>query len=192
METSHTDIEVIDEDGRVEPLNIFCFAESTEDSRADNVRTNIKRDTLRLLALPGILCQRNDPIAIVGGGPSLKNQLDKLRTFKYVLVAGSAHDYLIDQGIIPAFAVSVEPKINQIGFYQKKHKDTSYILASQCSPQMFDHLEGHKVAMWHFHGQVDESELQRRTLHQLGLHGHHPLHPDRAVPRIPAPAFLRT
>ena len=156
MASSLVDIET---DKGLIPLQILTVGYSSERELIRNIKRNIKRDTIRFLSLPGLLMARNEPLAIVGGGPSMKDQLDKIREFKQVMVCGSAHDHLIDAGIIPSFAIAVDANLDAVDYFCKPQEKTSYLLASQCNPNMFDHLEGHKVAMWHFKGQVNDDGI---------------------------------
>lgn len=132
---------------------------SKQPELVSNVRTNIKRNVLRFLELPGILRARNQPLAIVGGGPSLNKYADKIKEFEHVMVCGSPHDHLVSLGIKPTFAIAVDAKEDAVDYFKNPQSETSYLLASQCHPNMFDRLEGHKLAMWHFRGQLDDEEL---------------------------------
>ena len=38
------------------------------------------------------------PIAIVGGGPSLKDNIKELKQYKSIIACGSVHDFLIENG----------------------------------------------------------------------------------------------
>lgn len=152
-------IDVAHPAGGVQPLAILNKANVEEDIRAENVARNMKRDVFRFNDLP-LFIKRNEPIAIVGGGPSLPSQIDKIKTFPNILVAGSAHDYLVSQGVTPSFALVCDASDSTIDYYRNPQFHTSYLLASQCSPALFDHLKDHKIAMWHFNGQVDEKHFQ--------------------------------
>lgn len=149
-------ISVPDGKGGAMPLTVICKAELPEDGRIENVKKNIKRDILRFLSLPFLLQKREDPIAIVGGGPSIHRYLDEIRKFKFIMAAGSSHDFLVENGIIPTFAVATDPKDETAEYYKKATPTTNYLLASQCPPRLFDMLEGKNVVIWHFHDQVDE------------------------------------
>lgn len=153
-------IHIPNADGTSTPLTVVCKAAVPEIGRIQNVQVNIKRDILRFLHLPFLLKIREEPIAIVGGGPSLKNHLDEIRKYKWIMAAGSSHDFLVENGIIPTFAAATDPKDETADYYLKPHKDTCYLLASQCPPKLFDQLKDYNVAMWHFHDQVDEEHYQ--------------------------------
>ena len=152
-------VDVINDRGEIaSPLTIICKMNSTQDILRRNVLTNIKRDLPRFLDLPGILHARNAPIAICGGGPSLDEHAEEIRKFEFVMACGSVHDHLVDLGITPSFAIAVDSMEDAVNWFQKPQEKTSYLLASQCHPNMFDHLKDHKIAMWHFKGQIDGEE----------------------------------
>ena len=149
-------IEIPDGRGGTQRLALLVVSHSSDAERISNVQINIKRNLPRLRELPGLFLKRGEPLAILGGGPSLKDNLDKIKQFKYTMVAGSPHDFLIQNGIVSSFAVATDAIPDSLRHYQHPHKDTSYLLASQCPPELFDRLEGHKVCLWHFLGQIDE------------------------------------
>jgi uncharacterized Rossmann fold enzyme len=92
-------------------------------------------------------------IVIVGTGPSVKNEVAKIRKLKkkgaMILAVKGAHDFLIDRGIMPHAAVCVDPMPDQIKYYKRKGKDITYLIASQCHPAMFDYLKDESVIVWH-------------------------------------------
>ncbi len=156
MASSLVDLEMAG--GKIIPLQIITKTHSSQDELVGNVRVNLARPIQRFLGLPGLLAQRGEPLAIVGGGPSLSANLDKLRSFKQIMVVGSAHDHLVSLGIIPSFALAVDAKDDAVDYFRHPQDKTSYLLASQCHPNLFDKLKDHKIAMWHFKGQLDDEE----------------------------------
>ena len=94
---------------------------------------------------------KNEMITLVASGPSVAGQIDVIRemakTTKIVAIK-DAHDWLILQGVIPDYALAIDPQEHRISFY-KPHKAVEYMIASQCHKAMFDNLEGHKVTIWH-------------------------------------------
>ena len=92
------------------------------------------------------------PLAIVGGGPSLKRTIDDLRAFKGdVLVCSSAHDHVISQGIAPSYAVFCDAMPSP-RWFTRPHGGCLYLLATQCHPTLFAQLAGYRIAMWHVAG----------------------------------------
>lgn len=94
----------------------------------------------------------NNPIALVGGGPSIKQELDKIREFQAsgfpILACGSSHDYLVDQGIIPDYCAVCDPD-PITGEYLKRHNEkTQYFVALSCDPCIFELLKDRTVYVW--------------------------------------------
>lgn len=94
---------------------------------------------------------------LVGSGPSVKKQVNKLKTLsknpKYRLFGiKGGHDFLLENGIQPAFGVAVDPleRIHKENFL-KKADNCTYFIASQCHPTLFDTLlaRDEKIVIWH-------------------------------------------
>ena len=93
--------------GSSQPLTIITKTHSSQAEVSDNIRANMKRDPIRFMQLPGLLqaarradrhCRRRCP--------SLNRYADKIKTFRHVMVCGSAHDHLVSLGIVPTFALA--------------------------------------------------------------------------------------
>jgi hypothetical protein len=86
-------------------------------------------------------CTLGGKVAIIGGSPSIKHKLDKLRAFDgMILAANGTHDYLVDNGIKPDLFFQLDArKCNQ--FVQKRLDDCIYILASQCHGSVIDRIK---------------------------------------------------
>lgn len=102
-----------------------------------------------------------EPIAVVGFGPSLRDTWEEIKKFKYVISCSGSHKFLIERGIIPTWHVEVDPRAHKIELIGPPNKDVTYLIASTCCPKLFDHLEGYNVKLWHV---FDNSEEARRTL----------------------------
>jgi len=92
------------------------------------------------------------PVAIVGGGPTLKDHLDILRRYKFIMACGSVHDYLFENGIVPTWCIICDPDPLVNLYLKKKDERVKYLVASQCSQETFDFLKDHKVYIWHAAG----------------------------------------
>lgn len=150
-------IKVRSENGTEHPLIIVCKARESEDTRARNVAANIDRPIIRFHQLPLMNC-RGVPIALVGGGPSVAGQLDRIRKFDHIMACGSAHDFLQENGITPTWALSTDPAEETIKYFKRLNKKTTYLIASQSNPNMFEALEGYDTVMWNFAGQIDNEK----------------------------------
>lgn len=91
----------------------------------------------------------DDTIAIVCFGPSLKDEWEKVKDYKYVMTCSGAHKFLIDRGIIPNWHVDVDPRPHKIKLLGKPHPDVEYLLASAVNPNYVDLVKGYNVKLWH-------------------------------------------
>jgi uncharacterized Rossmann fold enzyme len=95
----------------------------------------------------------HDGIAVmVGSGPSL-NQFHG-STFdrpgpRTLVAIKDAHDWLIERGVVPDYAVAIDPQASRAHVFQSPHQRVKYLLASQCHPETFDWLKDYDVRLWH-------------------------------------------
>ena len=91
-------------------------------------------------------------ILLVASAPSVKGQLELIKKMKAagspIVAIKGAHDWLIDNGVTPDYALAIDPQEHRIAFY-KQQSNVHYMIASQCHPAMFDNLEGCQVTLWH-------------------------------------------
>lgn len=91
-------------------------------------------------------------ILLVASAPSVKGQLELIKKMKAagspIVAIKGAHDWLIDNGVIPDYALAIDPQEHRIAFY-KPQPSVQYMIASQCHPAMFDNLDGYQVTLWH-------------------------------------------
>lgn len=89
---------------------------------------------------------------LVGGGPSLRESLGKIRFHQSrggeIFALNGTHDWLIERGIIPDYHVLLDSRPENVCFVQKPHRRVKYLLGAQCHPSMFDALEGYDVTLW--------------------------------------------
>lgn len=98
----------------------------------------------------------DEPIAVVGGGPSLTPTLPALKAFPWKIVAaGSSHDWLVRQGIVPWAATCLDPLPAMASYYTLPQRKTRYLIASTCDPSVFKALRGAKRFLWHPNVGVD-------------------------------------
>lgn len=98
----------------------------------------------------------HDGVAVlVGSGPSIKNEIESIKKHKEenhpIVAIKDAHDWLMDNGIVPDYAIAVDPQENRWNCFLQKNKETRYLIASQCHSAMFEHLYGLKVFLWHLY-----------------------------------------
>ena len=104
---------------------------------------------------------KSQRIALVGGGPSLRDNLEELRTFDTILACGSVYDYLIDNNIIPVYAAACDPDPITANYLTKPHVDTEFLIATGCDKKVFDVLKDNKVTIWHCFSDENSKEFLR-------------------------------
>ena len=95
---------------------------------------------------------KDGTIVLVASAPSVKGQIELIKKMKaqglLIVAIKGAHDWLIDNGVMPDYALAIDPQEHRISFY-KPQDGVHYMIASQCHPAMFDNLERRKVTIWH-------------------------------------------
>ena len=131
------------------PVNIQAAYEPSDIS--ENVKVSLKRPYIRLHHLPEFgKDKKGRPIALAGGGPSIRNHLDELRKFDTVMAAGSSHDFLVANGIKVKYCLLLDAHSTVTASYiQHPSPDTTYLVATHCPESVFAALEGFPVVMWH-------------------------------------------
>lgn len=122
-----------------------------------NVRLNIKKQHKTLQQLPGFqqIKGHDKPIALIGGGPSIKKEIENIKEFQnkgYETIAcGSSHDWLVENGIIPTYCAVCDPDPVSIEYLKRKNKGTKYLIAYSCDEKILNYLADQDVYMWHCH-----------------------------------------
>jgi hypothetical protein len=128
--------------GRMNPLN------TPAEVMVEQAERNLARD-LDLFVEIG---PHKGKACIVGGSPSLKDTLTKLRFLKdrgaVIVALNNTHDWLIERGIVPGLHVMLDARPENVEFVRKPHGDVTYLIAAQCHPEVFEALKGHKVITW--------------------------------------------
>jgi hypothetical protein len=124
----------------------------------ENIRVNGCRGLPKFEQIPGFCEPKDWPVALAGGGPSIRRHLDQLRQFPTIVSCGSSHDYLMEQGIVPTFAVVCDPDPVMQAYLKNPSQKTIYLLSTHCNPGLFDHLSAYRVARWHSY--TDENAAQ--------------------------------
>jgi len=102
--------------------------------------------------------KKNEPIAVVGFGPSLNETWEQIRNFKHVISCSGAHKFLVDRGITPTYHLEVDPRSHKVQLIGEPRKEVEYLIASTCHPKVFDHLEGYNVKLWHVFNSTEDGK----------------------------------
>ena len=128
---------------------VNCAVNVPDEDLAYNVIKNIKR------GLPQVqpFNVQSEPIALVGGGPSLEDTFEDLKE-KYdkgmkVVSTNGTHDWLIERGIRPSAHVQIDARDFNARFVENWIPECKYLIASQAHPKVFDTLEGANVHIFH-------------------------------------------
>ena len=132
------------------PLNVIGKCVASDDELFANMGAAIAR------GLPEISDKapaHDGVIAICGSGPSIAGQLDIIRKMQKagtpLVAVKDCHDWLLENGVVPDYAFAIDPQVHRWNCFKRKNHTTQYMIASQCNPSMFEHLEGYKVTIWH-------------------------------------------
>ena len=121
-------------------LNLHYEVCETPENIGRNIRHTLQKPYVPftpLLSLP-----HGREISVVGFGPSLKKTYTQIKGD--VLACNGAHNWLIDQGIVPKYAMfwDASPVVAE---FVRPHNDVIYLVASRCHRDVFDLLDGYKV-----------------------------------------------
>lgn len=119
----------------------------------ENVRANIVRPTAWFHNNYPVKDEDRKPgskIALIGGGPSIKDTVDELKDFDVTIACGSAHDWLqANMHRPPTYCAVCDPDPVMANYLRAPDTATTYLIASQCNASVFDALQGHTVWQWH-------------------------------------------
>ena len=124
-----------------------------------NMESNVKLDVRWFAPRPA----KNKTICIVGGAPSLNNNLGELRKriqlgAKVMSVNGTLK-YLLSKGIKPDYHAQFDARPDNAEFVKDAPEGIIYLIGSMSHPSVFEALKGRQVMMWH--GGFDMDEMKR-------------------------------
>ncbi len=135
----------------------YCIEEWRRD---EQIRWCLKHVHSRLV--PQLEKVSDEPVAIVGFGPSLQDTWEALKDFKVIFTMSGSHKFCYEHGIRPTYHVEVDPRPHKIGLMGTPQPGTIYLPASCVHPDYFRHLLKAQVEMrvWHvFHTSEDALRL---------------------------------
>jgi uncharacterized Rossmann fold enzyme len=138
---------VISADCNVLIPGVKAIASSTDLKRWEQIKASCAKYTTFVEQKP-----KHERRAIIACyGPSLKDYIEKLKEEAAdcdVVSVSGAHDYLIENGIIPKYHVECDPRPHK-AVQVTPHKDVTYLLAASCHGDLFDKMDGMDVRLWH-------------------------------------------
>ena len=99
-----------------------------------------------------------EPIAIVGYGPSLNATWPRLREFKHIWSTSKAHDFLLERGIKPECHFDLDPRAYKADFITKPQKDIHYVLSTHIHPSYVRKLQHNHCDISLYHVAIDPKE----------------------------------
>lgn len=111
-------------------------------------------------------CVIHDSIAyMVGGAPSYKKP-ENMRILRdankipghYIFTSKTAHDYLIEQDIVPFGCILLDPRHHVPDFVTNPHPRVRYFVASQCNPKALENLIKKNAKVYLYHAAVGAGE----------------------------------
>jgi uncharacterized Rossmann fold enzyme len=138
------------------PLIVHSALANTVDDISANIESALQRDYIPFNELIGT---KSGAVAVVGSGPSLKANWQKLKRFKGDIIAcNSACQFLLERDIIPTYMMCFDADPLVMQFITRDIRVT-YLLASRCPPSAFERIEGCKLVCWHAAGDERTEEL---------------------------------
>lgn len=124
--------------------------------RDEQIRTNIKQVGGRIQQ--GAL--NDEACAIVGYGPSLAENWEKVKDFKVIFTCSGSHKFLLSKGITPTYHCEVDPREHKIELLGEPNKNVTYLPASCVHPKYIKHVKdsGADIKLWHVFAHDGESE----------------------------------
>ena len=120
------------------------------DEAMDNVRLNINRPYPWFHNNPTLNKPKTGKIALIGGGPSIKDTINDIVDYDNTIVCGSAHDWTQKHLIKPPdYCAVCDPDPVMANYLRHPNKDTKYLISSHCNDTVFEALKGYDVIMWH-------------------------------------------
>lgn len=140
-----------------------CIAD--DDTLISHIESALQRGLTEFADSP----PHNGEAVLVGSGPSVRDFVKQIRKHKQkqrlVIAVKSAHDFLIEHGVVPHIALGVDPQAKIKGAFSKRRKEVTYFLASKVHPDVFDYLKDYRVILWHlFTGKAKEKDLLANKL----------------------------
>lgn len=120
-----------------------------EEQILKNVEANVSAGWNQVIPHP-----TNDiEVMILGGAPSLVDQLDTIRQLRAsgvkLVTLNGAYNWAIDNGLTPSATVVVDARPFNARFTHPVIQDTKYLIASQCDPSVLDGLPHDRTLLWH-------------------------------------------
>lgn len=128
---------------RVKAFESTCVVD--EEGRKANLASALARGLPVCTQLP----ERIGSLALVGSGPSVRDHLNKLKSWDGAIWAvNGAYRYLLDNGVVADF-IGMDPLPGLAEYVDRADERSTFYIASTCDPSVFDKLKDRTVMLWH-------------------------------------------
>lgn len=133
----------------IEGAELDMYSNTPDEQVVKNVEAALARGLPELAVLPATQI----PLCIVGGGPSLRADVEQIKARwkngQHVWALNGTHDFLLGNGIVPHAAWCLDSQPDNVRFYRNPNRLIRYYIASRCDPLVFDALRGFNITLWH-------------------------------------------
>lgn len=125
------------------------------EQRREQALVNLARQLPRLQPQP---VDDRATLHVACYGPSLRDTWRDLG--RPLMSMSGATKWLAERGVVPDYHVDMDPRANKAEDVTPPIHGVKYLLASVCSPAMFDALAGENVELWHCVSGKEEDEFR--------------------------------
>lgn len=170
----HTIADGFELSGIAQPVSIVGDIKSVgvlREERNAHTRVNVLKTPKRIPDHP--VPAHAGQALIVCYGPSLRSSWSALaqqrKASGTVLVSVSgAHDFLRQRRITPDLHVECDPRPHKRAMLAKLARETKYLMASCCHPEVIDHVAGHDLTLWHLYNGPESYDIRAIKSEEAG------------------------
>ena len=126
---------VLDDDKRFAQSKTNCEIVS----KRVNVSADLKHDRKAVIACYGP--------SLMATWPEISGE--RIYMNADIFSVSGAHDFLVRRDIVPTFHVECDPRPHKAANLNMPHKDTKYLIASCCHPDLIGKLKDYDLSLWH-------------------------------------------
>src|SRR3990167_7850198 len=91
---------------------------------------------------------KEERIAIVGYGPSLRDNWEMVKDYRTIISCSGSHKFLLERGIVPTYHVEIDWNPHKSAFTKITHPDTTYLISSVCNCDTIDNMKNRKCQLF--------------------------------------------
>ena len=137
-------------------LNLEPRLANTVEDIDRNIENALQR---HYIPLPELVGTKRGAVSVVGSGPSLKKNWQKMVGMGHEIIAcNAACQFLLERGVVPKYMFCFDADPLMLEFITP-HPDITYLMGSRCPPQAFEMLKDCRVVVWHAGGDENIEKL---------------------------------